>query len=168
MDKNTERAEKIKRYPSNIKIRGFEIVSDKNKKNKDIETKLPTKGSKNSAGYDLYSKEEIILQPGESHIFWTDIKSYMVNDEVLKIYIRSSLGIKKDLILKNQVGIIDSDYFDNLKNEGNIGVCLKNNGTKEQKIEIGDRIAQGIFSNILLADNIESEEERKGGIGSTN
>jgi len=151
-----------------MKIRGFEIVSEKFRKFPEQEIILPTRGSKNSAGYDFYSNENKVLNPGEKHIFWTDVKAYMQEYEVLKIYIRSSLGIKKNLILANDVGIIDQDYYENQKNDGIIGVCLRNISEIPQNIEKGERIAQGIFEEYLISDNGNSEEKRKGGIGSTN
>ena len=165
-DKN-KRAEEILTYPTPYKTCGFEKVIMEHKMHRS-ETTLPTKGSRNSAGYDLYSKDDVIIAPGETHTFWTDVKSYMLDNQVLQIYVRSSIGIKKGLILANGTGIIDSDYFSNESNDGNIGVCLRNIGTEEQQIKIGDRIAQGIFLKFYLADDIVSDEERKGGIGSTN
>ena len=70
------------------------------------------RGDKGSAGYDFYSKDEqVILQPGQSHLFWTDVCAYMQEDEVLLIHVRSSIGIKKGLMLKNTTGIIDSSLL---------------------------------------------------------
>lgn len=161
-----KRTEKILKYPSNIKIRGFEEVSKKFKKH-NFDTNLPTKGSKYSSGYDFYSKENISIEPGKSYVFWTDVKSYMLSEEVLKIYVRSSIGIKKGLVLANGTGIIDSDYFENPKTDGNIGVCLRNETEEIKTIEKGERIAQGIFLKYLLADDIVALNDRLGGIGST-
>lgn len=87
-------------------IRGFKEVNAEFKKNSS-ETILPIRGSKKSAGYDFHSKDTVVIQPGDSHLFWTDVKAYMLSDEVLEMYVRSSIGINKDLILKNVVGIID-------------------------------------------------------------
>jgi len=101
-------------------------------------------------------------------LFWTDIKAYMMPGEVLEMYVRSSIGIKKGLILSNLVGIIDMDYHNNCSNDGNIGICLHNLSDKTQTIEKGERIAQGIFKSFLTADNGHSDEDRTGGIGSTN
>lgn len=150
------------------KIRGFEIVKDEFRKHKNVEVKLPLRGSKKSAGYDFYSNETVVIHPGEKHVFWTDIKAYMLEGEVLETYVRSSIGIKKGLMLSNNVGIIDQDYYNNEQNDGNIGVCLCNVTENIQTIEIGERIAQGIFKTFLVSDNCNSEEERIGGIGSTN
>lgn len=148
------------------KIRGFEIVDDIHRKNED-EIILPTRGSKHSAGYDFYTPIPIRLQPNEKKTVWTDVKAYMQEGEVLKMYVRSSIGIKKGIILSNGTGIIDMDYYSNPDNDGNIGICLTNISGKEVYIEANDRIAQGIFIPFLVADNGNTEEERNGGIGST-
>jgi len=153
--------------PNSIKIRGFEEVSEQHKKIKE-ETILPIRGSKQSAGYDFHSKETVVIKPGKTHLFWTDVKAYMMPGEVLEMYVRSSIGIKKGLVLSNGTGIIDMDYFSNFSNDGNIGVCLHNMSDKAQTIEAGERIAQGIFKSFLTADNGGSNEDRTGGIGSTN
>ena len=92
----------------------------------------------------------------------------MLPDEVLEIYPRSSIGFKKGLMLVNTVGIIDSDYYSNKSNDGNIGFKLKNLTDKEVRIEAGERVLQGIFKKYLTIDNDECNKERVGGIGSTN
>lgn len=148
------------------KIRGFEEVEAEFKKLKS-ETKLPTGGSKHSAGYDFYSKETVTIQPNQSHVFWTDVKAYMQLGEWLAIFVRSSIGIKKNLRLKNGTGVIDGDYYSNPDNDGNIGIALHNFGTEPVTIECGERIAQGIFMNYLVSDNGSSDTVRGGGIGST-
>ena len=151
-----------------LRERGFEIIKDEHRKHSDIEIQLPTRGDSRSAGYDFYSNETVVLQPKQSHLFWTDVKSYMLDDEVLSIHVRSSIGTKKDLMLKNTTGIIDSSYYENVSNDGNIGICLVNMGDKIQKIEKGERIAQGIFTKYLIADNdICLKLERTGGFGSS-
>lgn len=151
-----------------LRNRGFEIIKDEHRKHSDIEIQLPTRGDSRSAGYDFYSNETVVLQPKQSHLFWTDVKSYMLDDEVLSIHVRSSIGTKKDLMLKNTTGIIDSSYYENVSNDGNIGICLVNMGDKIQKIEKGERIAQGIFTKYLIADDDTClKSERTGGFGSS-
>jgi dUTP pyrophosphatase len=148
-------------------IRVFKKVSDEHRKFKNIDINLPIRGTKKSAGYDFFSNEDIEILPNQKHLFWTDVKSYMQDDEVLKIYVRSSIGIKKGLILANTVGIIDSDYYENSSNDGNIGICLYNTTSQNVKIEKGEKIAQGIFSKYLIVDDDDNQTERTGGIGHT-
>ena len=148
-------------------IRGFEQVRDEFRRTKG-EIILPTQGSKNSAGYDFYSPVTIIIPSHKTVNIPTDIKAYMQEDEVLMIFIRSSIGIKDGLMLANNTGIIDSDFYSNPSNDGGISMCLYNYSDKDVLIRKGERIAQGIFMKYLLSDNGNSTENRTGGIGSTN
>lgn len=89
------------------KIRGFELVEDWARKNTLEKIILPHRSTKYSAGYDFVLCKNIILESYESYVYWTDIKSYMLPDEFLKVFIRSSVAIKKRIILTNQTGVID-------------------------------------------------------------
>ncbi|WP_099221815.1 dUTPase [Listeria costaricensis] len=151
-----------------MKQRGFEIVTPSQRKFPEETVQLPVRGDKGSAGYDFFSNETAILAPGEQHVFWTDIKAYMLEDEVLSIFVRSSIGIKRGLILSNSTGIIDSSYYSNPGNDGNIGIAMKNITAAPVEIGAGERIAQGIFSKYLVADeDCVQNEARIGGVGST-
>lgn len=147
-----------------LKIRCFEeVTKDKRKTIGDIT--LPTRGTKNSMAYDFYANADYKVEPGEIAKIWTDIKAYMQDDECLIINVRSSMGGK--WMLANTSGWIDSDYYSNESNDGNIGIFLKNISNETLVIKSGDRIAQGAFFKFLVADNGNTDNERIGGFGST-
>ena len=168
--------------------RGFEVCSS----GVEFDFKLPTRSTLHSAGYDFYAPYDVVVpslwkQVGKYllhsllHFSFnsykeairptmvrTYIKAYMGNDEVLYIYNRSSSPIKKGLILSNSVGVVDSDFYNNLDNEGNIGVAFYNFYPFDVTIEKGERICQGVFAKFLKADNdIVLNNTRSGGYGST-
>ena len=148
-------------------VRGFKEVHKDHKK-KDYPTILPVRGDHRSAGYDFYSKETKTIDPGKQHLFWTDVKTYMQDDEVLSVHVRSSIGVKKGLVLANTTGIIDASYYSNPDNDGNIGICLKNTTNQPVQILEDERIAQGVFSKYLVADEDTTlHAERSGGFGSS-
>lgn len=151
------------------KIRGFEVVKDEHRKSKGAEIKLPIRGDRRSAGYDFTTPVDIVVPAhGDSELIFLDVKAYMQEDEVLELYVRSSIGIKKHLILKNTVGIIDSSYYSNPNNDGNIGVKFHNTSDKEVVIPAGERVVQGIFKKYLVIDEDNfMHEERIGGFGSS-
>jgi len=91
----------------------------------------------------------------------------MQKNEVLQMYPRSSLSFKKKLIKANSVGIIDSDYYNNTDNEGEIMLILYHFGNEIVTISKGERIAQGIFMEYLSVDNDNTDIKRLGGFGST-
>ena len=133
------------------------------------EITLPHRATPQSAGYDFHILEELTLKPGEIKKVPTAIKASMNSDEVLMIYIRSSLGFKYNMRMCNQAGIIDSDYYNNEDNEGHIFIAIQNEGQETVNLKANDRFAQGIFIKYLTADDEEEiTSTRTGGIGSTN
>ena len=148
------------------KVRGFEEVRKEMRKTEGAIT-LPTRGSRTSAGYDFYSTEGFTLKPNENKLIWSDVKAYMQEGEVLLLFVRSSIGIKKGLALSNGTGVIDADYYSNSSNDGNIGIALYNYSNKIVEIKKGERICQGVFIPFLEADNGNTDKKRVGGIGST-
>ena len=149
------------------KLRGFEIVKD-NMRKTNGEIKLPTRASKHSAGYDFYLPYEVTIPPHcSTGIIPTDIKAYMQEGEVLMLYVRSSIGIKKGLILANGTGIVDGDYYSNTDNDGNIGIALRNETDTIVVLEKGERVMQGVFVNYLVTDDDNTNTERAGGFGSS-
>ena len=139
--------------------RGFEATRDG--------VILPKRATKYSAGYDFFLPENVVVPAKGSIIINTNIMSYMNDDEFLSIYIRSSLGIKKGLRLKNQVGIIDKDYYKNIDNGGVILVALENTTNEDIELLKGEKFVQGVFQKYLLVDDDNVEEVRVGGVGST-
>lgn len=145
--------------------RFFEVVKDEFRKNKG-EIKLPTRASEHSAGYDFYSPVDVIIQPNESILIFTDVKAHMYYDNALFLFVRSSMG-KHPVVIANGTGIIDSDYYGNLDNDGNIGFRLLNLGDTPYEIKVGDRIGQGVFVKYGITQNDKITTKRDGGFGSS-
>ena len=146
-------------------VRGFEIVSAYEGKG----IALPLRGTAASAGYDLSAAESVVIAPGEMAMVPTGVKAYMEPDEVLYIHIRSSLAVKRQLVLMNSVGVVDADYYNNPDNEGHIFIALWNRGKETVALKAGERLAQGVFMKYLLADGDTAGkgQDRQGGFGST-
>lgn len=142
--------------------RGFEVAKGFNPD----DVTLPERSTSGSAGYDFFSTEDVIIPPHKSIKINTGVKAYMLSSESLEIYIRSSVAIKRNLMLTNQVALIDSDYYGNPENDGAIVIGLYNFGDEPQEIKKGDKIAQGVFRPYLNTGD-EPTEARSGGIGST-
>lgn len=147
------------------KVRGFEVVADDKRKTVG-EVTLPTRGSSKAMAYDFYANDDYSVYPDGIVKVWTDVKAYMQDDECLIINVRSSMGGR--FMLANTSGWIDSDYYSNENNDGNIGIFLKNISDDVLTIRKGERIAQGAFFNFLVADNGNTDNIRTGGFGSTN
>ncbi len=145
-------------------MRQFEIVSFY--LNQGI--KLPKRATRASAGYDLASAEDLVIPAGEIRLVPTGLKVVMPPSEALFVFPRSSLGIKKGLIMSNGVGIVDADYHGNPDNEGHIMVPLYNLTKEAVTLTKGERIAQGVFMRYEKTSDDETDDiTRLGGFGSS-
>lgn len=99
----------------------------------------------------------------------TGVKASMEEDEVLYLYNRSSNPKKMGLILANGVGVVDSDYFNNPDNDGEIMFAFYNILPWDVKITAGTRIGQGVFAKYLrpTVGLKVKDADRQGGLGST-
>lgn len=137
--------------------------------NQCIETEVPRRATKYSAGYDIHSAvsaeikpgEKAEIKPGEKYVIPTNTAVEMGEDDVLLIFPRSSYSIKFGLELVNSVGVIDADYKDQ------IFICYRNTGDEPFFIKRGDRIAQGVFVKFFKTDDDSASGERRGGVEST-
>lgn len=130
------------------------------------EITTPKRSTKRSAGHDFRIPFKYVLRTDETVKIPTGIRCKMDEDQVMFIFPRSSLGIKKNMVITNTVGVIDSDYY-NSDNEGHIFVCIKNCGNSNIVFEKNDAFCQAVFVNFGVADDEEITNERTGGIGST-
>ena len=150
-----------------MKTRGFEVV--KEYANKGIN--LPVRKTKHSAAYDIEAAEEVVLpsfQKGmKPTLIPTGLKAYMQSDEVLLIVPRSSGPKKQGISFPHNVGVIDSDYYNNPDNEGHIFVQCINLKDEDVVIKKGEAVAQAIFQKYLTVDDDNAEGMRTGGFGST-
>jgi len=156
----------MERYFEKISFEQFkkDINDDINLYN---EYSLPVRKTKYSAGYDFIAMEDIEILPGEIKKIATGYKANMLEDEMLMLFVRSSMGFKYNIRLCNQVGIIDKDYYNNPDNEGHMFVKLQNEGDKVFNVKKGEAYAQGVFTKFLTSGE-EVNNTRSGGIGSTN
>ena len=131
-----------------------------------------TRGTKYSVGYDIYSMEDYTLEPGEIHLFSTNILLDM--PENIEAQVRSRSGLARSgVIVMNSPGTIDPDY------SGEVKILLGNmspNGNARY-IYKGDKIAQLVFQEIpevrvfrvFSGDSLITSDEIRGegGFGST-
>ncbi|XP_055938205.1 deoxyuridine 5'-triphosphate nucleotidohydrolase-like [Argiope bruennichi] len=126
--------------------------------------KIPTKGSKLAAGYDLYSAYDYVVPPKGKVLAMTDIQIQVPPGHYGRVAPRSGLAVKN--FIDVGAGVVDEDY------RGNLGVVLFNFGSEEFKVNKGDRIAQLICEKISYPELEEVEalndtERGDGGFGST-
>ena len=130
---------------------------------------VPKRSTGGSAGYDFICPFDVCIKPGEIAKIPTGIKVELDKDKFLGIYIRSSFGTKRNLELTNKVCIIDSDYYNNERNEGHILEFVRNNNNVPVTIKQGEAFCQGIIQTFFTVEGDEYGKgpKRVGGIGST-
>lgn len=131
--------------------------------------KLPQRATSGSAGYDIYSVCDFELRPNQTALLPTGLKFECDSDKCLLILPRSGQGFKYKVQLYNTVGLIDSDYYNNKKNEGHIWVKLYNDSPEGHTLTVkqGEAICQGIITQYFTVDDDNSDGVREGGFGST-
>ena len=128
---------------------------------------LPAYQSEGAAAFDLAARDAVVIGPREIRLVGTGLVIEAPPDHFLAVVARSSLPLKKGLVVANAVGVVDRDYCgpaDEVK------VQVMNVGDAPVTIERGERIAQGL---ILPVTRVQFEEveaiaaESRGGFGST-
>ncbi len=129
---------------------------------------LPTYGSEEAAGADLYAciDEPVTIAPGETVFIPTGLAMELPKGYAGLVYARSGLACKRGLAPANKVGVIDSDY------RGEFMIALYNQGGVPQTVENGERIAQLVVTPVLTPQYVEAESlsdsgRGTGGFGST-
>ena len=97
----------------------------------------------------------------------TGMKCQLDDGYYLELSARSSCPLKHWLVLANGEGIIDSDYYNNISNEGEIFFQFINFGPADIILHKGDIIGQGIIKKYYTTENDAASGERTGGFGST-
>ena len=129
---------------------------------------IPTYGTAQSAGADLYSgmEQPVTIEPGKTEFIHTGIAIAIPEGLVGLVYARSGMACKKGIAPANKVGVIDADY------RGEIMVALYNHGNEAVTVEPGDRIAQLVLTPFITAafdeaDSLDETDRGNGGFGST-
>lgn len=123
------------------------------------------RGSEFSAGYDLLSSEDTIIEKNKRSLVKTGIRiNNMPTNCYIRIAPRSGLACKG---IDISAGVVDSDY------RGEIKVLIVNNSNDDFIIKRSDRIAQIIFEQVIhpeiikIKDIVSKTDRGEGGFGST-
>lgn len=129
---------------------------------------LPTRGSEEAAGYDLYAaiSGPIFIHPHTTEKVGTGLAFELPRCTFGAIFPRSGLATKQGLRPANCVGVCDSDY------RGEYVVAVHNDSDEIQMIAPGERIAQLILMPYIPmifkeVDELSDTKRGAGGFGST-
>ena len=130
---------------------------------------LPTYATAGAAAMDLRAclpSGPVIAEPGKLVMLSIGFCIELPLGTEMQIRARSGMALKKQLMIPNAPGTIDSDY------RGEVKVGLYNYGSEPVTINHGDRIAQAVVADVLQVTAVEvdalSDTDRgAGGFGST-
>lgn len=129
---------------------------------------LPTYGSSDAAGADLYAclEKPVTVESGATIFIPTGLAMELPKGYAGLIYARSGLACKRGLAPANKVGVIDPDY------RGEFMVALHNHGCEPQTVSHGERIAQLVITPVFTpgfeeTDTLSDTQRSAGGFGST-
>lgn len=121
-----------------------------------------------AAGFDLYSRIDITIEPLKPTLVPTNMVVKTPKGYFLMVAARSSLPLKKNLMLANGIGVVDEDYCGD---EDEIKLQLLNFSQSPVEIKKGERIGQAVFVKIEHASSFQQVTSMKtrsrGGFGST-
>lgn len=119
------------------------------------------------AGYDLFAREEVTLQPGEIARIPLNVATEIPSGAVGLLFQRSSTFSKWGIKLTNGVGVIDSNY----SGDGDEWCAeVRNETDKPITIKRGDKICQAVFLPLLPMELVEVDclgNADRGGFGTT-
>ena len=124
--------------------------------------KMPTRGSAEAAGYDLYAdlEETVVIMPHETKMIGTGLSMELPSGYFGAIFARSGLAAKEGLRPANCVGVVDPDY------RGPFMIALHNDSETGRRVQPGERIAQMVLIPFLTAEFEETGELNETGRGS--
>jgi dUTP pyrophosphatase len=138
-----------------------ELISD--------DAKFPEYAYPSDSGFDLFSTEEVILQPFGRALVPTGIKLSIPEDYEIQVRPKSGLAINQGLTVLNTPGTVDSGY------NGEIKVILFNTNNISVTIPKGTKIAQAVLSpvvngkyvNLIQVNKVNDGDRGNNGFGST-
>jgi dUTP pyrophosphatase len=121
------------------------------------------------SGFDLFSTEEIILQPFGRSLVPTGIKLSIPDEYEVQVRPKSGLAINQGLTVLNTPGTVDSGYNGEIKvivfNTNNISVVIPK-GTKIAQAVLCP-VVNGKYVNLVQVDSITDGDRGDNGFGST-
>ena len=128
--------------------------------------KLPEYAHPGDAGLDLFSVEQVNIEPGCSRLLHTGIAMELPKGTEAQVRPRSGLALRNQITLLNSPGTIDEGY------RGEVCVILINHGKETFHVTVGMKIAQMVLQHVLQAEveecgDLSGSQRGEDGFGST-
>lgn len=101
---------------------------------------------------ELHSQKELVLRPGERAMINAGVVVTYGKNYEIQVRPRSGNALKRGLTVLNTPGTIDESY------RGLTGVIIINLNVKDEKIQVGEKIAQLVVCPVIPSEVIEVED----------
>jgi dUTP pyrophosphatase len=133
------------------------------------DSKFPVYAYESDSGFDLFSNEEVILQPFGRALIPTGIKLSIPEEFEIQVRSKSGLALNQGLMVLNSPGTVDSGY------NGEIKVIMFNTNNISVTVPKGTKIAQAVLCpvvngkhvNLVLVNKVDDGDRGDNGFGST-
>ena len=153
----------------------FEVDINRKLKTRNLQVKKihpdayrPIYNYESDSGFDLYSVEEVVLEPFGRSLVPTGLAFGIPEEHEIQVRPKSGLALKQGLTVLNTPGTIDSGY------DGEIKVIMFNTTDKQVIINKGMKIGQAVLCPVVCGKYVEFElveniqrERGDNGFGST-
>jgi len=128
------------------------------------EAKLPTKGTSEAAGLDIYALELTELPPSKTTSVRTGIAVAIPDHYFMKFMEKSGIAYRTNLVIR--AGVIDSDY------RGELKVMYYNASESSAFFQAGEKCVQGVILPVVdmpvqEVNDLDYTERNDKGFGST-
>lgn len=133
------------------------------------EVKIPSYAYPSDSGFDLYSTEEIIIEPFGRALIPTGLVLNIPDGYEIQIRSKSGLALNQGLMVLNSPGTVDNGYL------GQIQVILFNTNSTPFTIPKNMKVAQAVLCpvlngkwvNLVERNEFTSKDRNDKGFGST-
>jgi|TARA_R110000803_G_scaffold49421_1_gene102709 dUTP pyrophosphatase len=134
-----------------------------------VDTLNPKYNYAGDSGFDLYSTEDILLQPFGRALVPTGLSFDIKDGYEIQVRSKSGLAIKEGLMVLNSPGTVDNSYT------GEIKAIIFNTNNHEYQIKKGQKVAQAVLCpvvngkwvNLMEVKELTNKDRGDKGFGST-
>jgi dUTP pyrophosphatase len=133
--------------PDSKVVIGFSKSSD--------EVKTPFYNYESDSGFDLYSTENVIIEPLGRALIPTGLSFDIKDGFEIQVRSKSGLAINEGLFVLNSPGTVDNGYT------GEVKVILFNTNPTPYEIKVGMKIGQAVVSPVVNGKWVQLQEINK-------
>jgi dUTP pyrophosphatase len=120
-----------------------------------VDSKDPKYAYPTDSGFDLYSTEDVWIDPSDRKLIPTGIHIDIPEGYEIQVRSKSGLALKQGLMVLNSPGTVDQGYI------GEIQIIMFNTTKYKVKIDKGQKVAQAVLCPVVSGKWIKLKEVKK-------